>query len=359
MASWDTIVLGVNCNGDPDLARASAYPVYPAWPGGDPLGIGRLKELCTKHRPDLIVLQTNPWHAPVYQISLHRLGFGNIPVVGIIAVEGKNCVGEQLNRLQRAVFWTTFGQREAALGGMTIPSCVVPLGVDTEYYTPGDRTAAREMLGLGAVPLDAFIVGNVNRNQNRKRLDLSIIFFAEWIHEKKIRDAYLYLHVLPGSGTRINLQQLATYMGCVDRLILAEPKDVFHGAPEKFVRAGYQAFDVGLTTTLGEGMGLTTLEGMACGIPQIAGDYAAIGEWGRNAVYLVNCNSEGVMPDVNNMIGSAPDKTEVIEALDLFYRDHHAREVYGNSCLARARELQFNWDHVASAFADAFEGVVS
>lgn len=213
------------------------------------------------------------------------------------------------------------------------------------------------MLGLPEVPEGAFILGNVNRNQYRKRIDLSIIYFAEWVKNYGIYDAYLYLHVLPGSSVKIDCQQLAKYYGVHKRLILAEPKNIYDGAPEEYVRATYRAFDVQISTTLGEGWGLTTMEGMACGIPQIAGDYSALAEWGRDAIYLIPCNSEGVMPDVNGMIGSAPSKEAAVEAIDALYKSPD-RLGYGQRGLERVRQPEFNWNNIADRFAASIEAAM-
>lgn len=355
-SDWNIEVLGVNYRGDP---HKNPYDIYPCWPGGDQIGLGRLKERITARRPDLIVLQTNPWYVPQYQKRLHHDGFGDIPVAAIIAVEGNNCRGIQLNGLKKAIFWTRFAQREAVRGGLTIPSAVIPLGVDTEYYTPGDKQEARDMIGLpeDQVPTGSFIIGNINRNQTRKKLDLSVIYFAKWIKANKIANAYLYFHTMKGSSQQVHLEQLAQYYGVEDRLILAEPKDIFQGAPEEYVRASYRSFDLSLSTALGEGWGLTAMEAMACGIMQIAGDYAALGEWGRDAVYLVDVDPEEVMPDVNNMLGARPNEAATIAAIDLAYRVPDLRKQWGAAGLARVREPQFRWSNIAQRFAEAFREV--
>lgn len=348
-------VLGINFRGDHRAGPVDYdYPIYAAFAGGDGLGFRRLKEVLDKEKPELIVLQTNPWNVPQYMKELHKHGYGDTPVVGIIAIEGKNCTGYSLNGLAKAIFWTEFGRREALEGGMRadMPTAVVPLGVDTEYYTPGDKQAAREFLGIGPVKETDFIACNVNRNQNRKRIDLTILYFAEWIHTRKIEDAYLYLHVIPGSSTRVDCDQLAAYCKMQGRLILAEPKNIFHGAPEEYVRAAYQACDVGFNTTLGEGWGLTAMECMACEKPYIAGDFAAFGEWGRDAMMLARIVHEGVMPDVQNMIGGVPSKKDMLASLDvIYYNDFNSRDSWAAKSLARAREPQFQWGSVAEQFA--------
>lgn len=359
---WKVSVLAINFRGDHRAGPVDYdYPIYAAFAGGDGLGLRRLKEVVDKEKPQLIVLQTNPWNVPAYQKELHKNGHGDIPVIGIIAIEGKNCTGYMLNGLQKAIFWTEFGLKEATEGGMKdVATAVVPLGVDTSLYKPGDQWAAREMLGLGAVKPTDFIVTNVNRNQNRKRIDLTIMYFAEWVRTRGITDAYLHLHVLPGSSTQVDCDQLARYCGVQGKLILAEPKNIFLGAPEEYVIATFQASNVGFNTTLGEGWGLTVMEAMACGKPYIAGDYAALGEWGRDAIMLVDCVSEGVMPDVRNMLGSVPSKDQMLQRLDEVYQHHrepHSLDIdWGARALARATEPRFQWANVAARFAEEIEG---
>lgn len=349
--------IGVNYRGTKHDLPFWVHPAHLF--GHDPIGLSSMAYVLPEVKPDLVVVQTNPWHVPHYAKTLHKLGFGDVPIVGIIAVEGKNVEGRQLNYLKRAIFWNQFGADEAIKGGYTRPYGIVPLGVDLNTFYPDDKETARQFLGLPDVPPGSFIVGNVNRNQYRKRLDLSVMYFAEWIQRYNIRDAYLYLHLLPGSTVAIDVDQLAYYTGCNERVIHAEPKDMYNGAPTEYLRATYQAFDLQISTALGEGWGLTTMEGMASGVPQIAGDYAALGEWAKDAIKLVPCSVEGVMPDVKTMIGGVPDKEAVISALQAFYENNSSqREYYAHRGLECVQQPQYRWEHVAQRFAEEIESVL-
>lgn len=356
-------VLGINFRGDPPYPP---YPVYPASAGGDILGFRRVGEVLNYVKPDVIVVQTNPWNVPQYRQALDTAKCLDKPVIGIIAVEGKNCNGHDLNSLQRVIFWNEFSRMEAIRGGLLAQSGIVPLGVDLDVYSPGDRQEARQQLGLFNNPSftgDPFIVCNINRNQSRKRLDLSIMYFAEWIHggvpigqrspaTRRIDDAFLYLHAVAGSTIRLDCDQLANYCGVIDRLILVEPKNVFAGTPEKGVVWGHRASNVGLSTSLGEGWGLNTMEGMACERAQIGGDYAAFGDWARDGMYLVPCPVEGVMPDVQNMVGGIPDKAAVIAALEAFYHDPALCQEYGRQGRTLVEQPQYRWENLAQRFAE-------
>jgi D-inositol-3-phosphate glycosyltransferase len=139
---WDVHVLGINYRGDP---HDYPYPIYMAqrYPG-DLFGIRRLQEMLQKVKPDLIVVQNDPWNFPSYMKRL-----GETPVVGIVAVDGKNCRGRSLNGLKHAIFWTDFGEKEAKRGGYVGTSSVIPLGVDTEIYYPAiGRLLVRSLVSL-------------------------------------------------------------------------------------------------------------------------------------------------------------------------------------------------------------------
>ena len=341
--TWDVHVLGINYKGDP---HDEPYSVYPCWPGGDMFGLGRMKGLIDKLKPSVIIVQNDPWNMPAYIARA-----GNVPMIGAIAVDGKNCAGRGLNGLAMAIFWTKFGEQEARLGGYTGPSAVVPLGVDLKIYKPMNRQQARENIGLPARFHDAFIVGNVNRNQPRKRLDLCLMYFAEWIKSKHIDDAYFYFHAAPTGDLGYDVDQLAGYYGLANRVIVAEP-EIGHGVNEDRLVVEYNCFDAMMTCTQGEGFGLPTFEGMACGIPQIAPDWSALGELCKDVAWLVPCTSVACTPNKINVIGGIMDKAGAVEALDALYESKHGQlwERLRQRGLKLVQNERYNWRNIGEAF---------
>lgn len=348
--TWDVSVLGLNYRGDP---HDYPYPIYPCFPGGDIFGFGRIHELIGKIGPDVVVVQNDPWNLPEYMKLTP-----SIPTIGALAVDGKNCAGRGLNGLALAIFWTQFALNEARRGGYMGPAAVVPLGVDLKVYYPEDQAKVRHLiLGPKAearMGQDAFIVGNVNRNQPRKRLDLCISYFAEWVKTREVKNAYLYLHVAPTGDDGYDCAQLASYYGIQSRLILAQP-DPFHGATEEQLRMTYNCFDVMFTTTQGEGWGLPTLEGMACGIPQIVPDWSALGEWASEGALMVPCTTIAVTPNKINVIGGVMDREEGICALDRIYRDTDARYRYQEAARKTACQPEYRWEAIGEAFTKAID----
>ncbi len=351
---FDVTVLGINYRGDP---YDYSYPIYAAEPGGDAIGIGRLIWMCDLVKPDVIILQNDPWNIQQYLDQLKRIKeYAEVPVVGAIAIDGKHCKGKVFNLLALTVFWTEFAREEARQSGHIMPSVVIPLGVDRKVYYPVDKIEARKRaLKIGLE--DAYIVGNVNRNQPRKRLDLTIRYFAEWVQRFKIENAYLYLHVAPTGDTGVDVWDLATYYGIKNRLIVREPA-THYGIPEDMMRDTYNCFDVQITTTQGEGFGLTTFEGMACAVPQILPNWSALGELTKDAVWQVPCTSTAVGPPYLNVIGGVADEDLFIRALQSLYETPNFRQQNGAAALERASQPRFNWSTIGDAWQSALDGVL-
>lgn len=348
--TWDVVVLGLNYRGDP---HKWPYPIHPAFvPGGDLFGVRRLLTMCDAYHPDTVVIQNDPWNIPAYTRELHKLKTPPT-AVGIIAVDGLNCRGDALNGLQHAIFWTRFAQAEAVKGGMTIPSGIAPLGVDLNVFYPQDMRTARTKLGLPQDIIDGFVVGNINRNQPRKRLDLTIRYFANWYHTWKRKDAFLYLHVAPTGDFGFDCQQLAKYYNIGDRLILAEP-EMYHGTPEHWVATTLNSFDVQMTTTQGEGWGLTTMEGMACGVPQVVPQWAALEEWCAGAAWQVECTSTSSTPKVN-VVGGIACEESMTYALNHLYKFPALRDEFCKKGIALVAQDKYRWQNVATRFADEID----
>jgi glycosyltransferase involved in cell wall biosynthesis len=351
----EVTVLGINHLGDP--GGTVPYPVYAAMPGGDAFGVGRLIWMCDKVKPDLIILQNDPWNIPRYIERLKLIPkYATVPRIGVIPVDGLNCYGKGLNDFVLTVFWTDFALREARRGGFTGDAQVIPLGVDTEIYRPIDRYGARFQRGLPKEMDDAFIVGNVNRNQPRKRLDLTLKYFAEWVRRYDVKDAHLYLHVAPTGDRGIRVANMAQYYGILDRLALREPP-VFYGDSEDDMVATYNCFDVCMTTTQGEGFGLTTLEAMACGVPTIVPDWAALGDWACEASYLVPCTSTHVGEPYVDVIGGVADEEAFISALQMFYADRSIRESHRQAGLQVTGHPRYQWSTIGHQWAALVEQV--
>jgi glycosyltransferase involved in cell wall biosynthesis len=353
---YNISVLGMNYNGDP---HEYPYHIYLAGVGGDGFGVKRIAQIALKTQADVIVIQQDGWNIPGYIHYLQQFEeTKDIPVVAAVAVDGKNFNGQWLRGVSLAIFWTQFALDEARAGGYHGPAQVIPLGVDLDTYKPLDKIETRKTHG-GALALSAvlgnpdnFIVGNVNRNQPRKRWDLTIKYFAKWIEDNNINNAWLYMHSAPTGDMSVNVIDLARYYNCLDRTLYIEPP-TFTGLTEEEMCKTYNCFDVLISTTQGEGMGLPAMEAMACGVPCILPNWSAFGDWARDAAVLVPCTSTRVDFPYVNVIGGVPDEGEFIAELDRVYHDNNYRMHLASGGLRRVHEDRFRWATIGLRYVAA------
>lgn len=340
--NWEVIVSGINYEGAP---HAHPYTILPAWQGGDMWGMNRFSALCAEYVPDVVIINNDWWNVAAFLDHAPK----GLPIFGYMPVDGQNLNPadiRRLNELAGAIWYTDFGHQEAVRAGFSGARHVIPHGIDASFWQPVDRASARQDLGL-ALPADAFIVGNVNRNQPRKRLDVAIHHFASWAHARNVPNAWLLLHCAT-KDTGWNLQRVAEFYGVADRLILTGPQDLRDAVDASRLRLVYNALDLQISTTLGEGWGLTTMEGMACGVPQIVPDWAALGEWPGPAV-RVRCKAKLVHPEINT-VGALPDELAFADALQRGYEDAAWRKQASRESAAFVRQERFQWATVAAQF---------
>lgn len=358
---WEVKVLGVNYRGDP---HPYPYPIYPAGVGGDQLGHKRLPQLweqwqATGDTPDVVLINNDPWNVAQFLEHNGQQLKWPCPVVAYLPVDGKNLrpsYVKSLNRLECAIWYTESGRKEAELGGYTGRSSIAPHGVDCKVFRRVDKQEARTIIGLGGIPDDSFVVGNVNRNSLRKRLDLSIEYFAEWVNRYSVPRAFLYLHAAR-EVDGWDLDQLAQYYK-ID-LILPHGKTSFKGCQKAIMPYVYGSMDLHITTSMGEGWGLSSVEAAACGVPQIVPDFAALGEWAKPCSLTVPCRQSFTYPKGTNHIGMVPDKEAFVTALQEMYSNPQTREWSSQSGLQLAREARFDWSNVAAQFHEVLDSCVA
>ncbi len=339
---WNVTVSGVNYDG---AKHDLPYQVMPAWQGGDMWGMNRFQHLCAEFDPAAVIINSDWWHVAQFA----KLAPASVSVIGYMPVDGGNldpAAMRQLNKLHAAVWYTDYGHREATKAGFTGGQHIIPHGIDTGLFSPLDRNEARRILDLN-VPKNAFIVGNINRNQPRKRLDLTIEIFADWIKQHNVSNAFLLLHCA-NQDTGWDLRRVAAFHGVADRLLCTGADDMRDLQAPQHLKLIYNSLDVQMTTTLGEGWGLTAMEGMACGIPQIVPDSSALAEWASPAV-KIPCSRMLVTPQINTT-GALVDHGPFVDGLQALYSSRKMRERLAAEGIAHVRRKEFQWKNIARQF---------
>ena len=356
---YDIVVLGCNYHGDPSPLR-NDYVIYPASTRHQtaPFGEERIREVVQAVAPDIVFTINDTWiiNSQYNQIAdFHKEG--KFRFVGYYPVDSYGWIGGWLDTMPQwdlSICYTEFGAREIMACGFQKPITVIPHGVTPKQFYPKDKTECRKSLGLKT---DDFIVFNGNRNQFRKRIDITIAGFAEFAKDKP--DTKLYLHmgqkdqgwdVMPLFGREMRRRGLDPNGRIIMTANCFGPPDV----EVDMLNNIYNAADVGVNTCKGEGWGLVNFEHASCRVAQVVPDHTSCKEIFEGYGKLIRCDHIDV--DVNYAREMpCPSHLHLAELLTSLYEDRKELERTAELCYQRATEEQFDWDTVAAQFDAAFQ----
>lgn len=177
------------------------------------------------------------------------------------------------------IVFSRFGHKVAQ--DMDLDVAYVPHAIDTSVLRPMDRKQAREALGFDQ---DRFIVGMVAANKgNPSRKAFTEQLLAYRMFKDRHPDAFLYLHTTTGQRGELGGENLVNYLASLGLelgkdVIFADQYTMLLGFGDDYMRCMYNALDVLLSVSKGEGFGIPILESQACGTPVIVGDWTAMSE---------------------------------------------------------------------------------
>ena len=192
---FEFVVLACNWHGDPTDEQKD-FKMYPASNRFQqaPFGEDRIREIVEREQPDIVFSLNDPWIVSEQYRRIEDLHkAGKFKFVGYLTMDSYNWLGgidPHINDWDALIAFTEFGAREFVKAGINKPIAVIPHGLDSDVFYPMDQGEARDKLGLKK---DIFIVLNGNRNQFRKRMDITIAAFAKFAVGRP--DAQLYMHM--------------------------------------------------------------------------------------------------------------------------------------------------------------------
>lgn len=341
--------LAVNHHGDPSPMQEHCQ-MYPAMAhGSDPFGSHRIADLVQTIQPDLVFVVNDIWVAinlfsPIAELK-EKMGFKFIVYTPIDSYGLFPELLAPIGQWDKLITYTDFAKKEIEKIGYTGSIGVVGHGTDFTNFFPIDKQECRKELG---VPEDVFIVFNGNRNQPRKRIDLTIKGFVKFAKDKP--DARLWLNM----GQKDMGWDLVPLMKRVARdegydatgkLILTSPHFSTHNClPIEQLNKVYNAVDVGVNTCLGEGWGLVNSEHAATGVAQIVPDHTSLKEIFDG---IRRISIESWETDRNyGLERGQPSPDDLADILDYYYHNREELQMAGEWCYERIHEEQFTWPHV-------------
>jgi D-inositol-3-phosphate glycosyltransferase len=367
--------LGINYSGDP---HDCDWPIYPAHIGGDPHGVKRIAELVDRIRPDIVLMINDLWIVGDYLRALakarHRpatMAYVPIDAVPLIPEHVRS-----LAPLDRIVVYNRFGAeafqaasraiQETDLGFRLPPLDVVAHGLDTKTFHPlfplagnfveNRQAVRRNLLPHGEAVVDDFIVLNANRNQPRKRIDLTIEGFAIFAAGKP-QSVKLYLH-MGATDLGWDVVELTRRHGIFDRLMMTHDGAGPPSLSSEQLNLVYNTCDVGINTADAEAWGLPAFEHAATGAAQLVpGHSSQIEIWG-GAAELLRPRMQVTIPATLSRVGLiAPDT--IAGALQVLYDNPERLLERSAAAYRRATDPAMGWDRAAQQFDGLIGNVLS
>ena len=359
---YEIVVLACNWHGDP-VPEQELFKMYPASNRFQqaPFGEERIREIVEREEPDVICTLNDPWIATDQYRRIQDLHQQKkFKFCGYLTMDSYNWVSgidPCINDWDALISFTEFGAYEFIKAGIRKPITVIPHGLDSENFYPMDKREARKKLGLTD---NVFIVLNGNRNQFRKRIDVTISAFAKFAVGRP--DARLYLHmglkdqgwdVMPVFAREMQKNGLDPN----GRIIMSANTPNPPNVSVEMLNWIYNAADVGVNTTKGGGWELVNFEHAACRVAQVVSDHTSTKEIFEGYGKLIRCDHV----DVDTNFGRempCPSDTHLAELLTELYENPQERLETAERCYQRVTDTAFQWDTVAAEFHKVFQDVL-
>jgi len=366
--------LGIGYSGE--TVRDRGLTIYPTnAKGGDAFAAFQAKTLIETINPDLVVILQDIWYFEHYLRILgpyrDRLKIAcYIPLDGRIRNEDDAAPFEQADRV---VVYTDFARKEfegafdrlrEKRGAGEFPAVdVIPHGVDrsrfhpfpellqTSFASPGRAEAKRKVFAGLEDFADSFIVLNASRFDKRKRIDVTIGGFARFAAGKPANVRLCLHHAILGEAEKNQIGSLIGRFEIEDRVHLNPlAGGVVDDAKLNLL---YNACDVGITTSMGEGWGLVSFEHGAAGAAQIVPDHSACAEiWSGRAEMIPPARR--YIPEFSTLEMGEVSVEGTAQALNNLYYDPQRRQQLAQAAFEAAQNPDYSWEAIAERFDRLF-----
>ncbi len=359
---YDISWVGVNYYGDP---HDYPYRIYPTGIGGDVYGISRLPEIIDREKPDIIFILNDAWVQDGILKAIKEIYDKRkyvlpkiVTYTPVDAIDHDSDWYKEFNIVTKAVAYTQFGKDviDKAVGNLN--PIIIPHGIDTKYFYKINKSKTeikKELYPNKEEFFNSFVVLSANRNQPRKRLDITMSAFALFASDKP-SNVKLYMHC----GIRdshIDIIKLAKRLGIDSRLIISGNINGIQRVTIEKLNTIYNATDVGINTSVGEGFSLTQIEHAITGAPQIVPDHSALSELYKDCGLLVPTKTDIVLDRIMTT-GRIVLPEDVADRLEELYQNRLLYADLSKKSIEKFSSYEYSWEYVGKLFDKVFKEVV-
>jgi D-inositol-3-phosphate glycosyltransferase len=360
---YDITWLGINYWGDPHEFNIR---IYPAPSKGETYGLNRVQELVEHFKPDIFFILNDIWILTEFvQLLKEEIYKGKElpPIVGYFPIDAKDHNPKWYKNIKDfvPVVYNNFGLSIAQKASPDTKFRIIGHGVDVKsFYRLGeDKTELRKAL-FGEREShhspDTFVFLNANRNQPRKKLDITMRGFAMFAKNKpETVNLYMHCGIVDAS---IDLFQMARRYDMEKRLIVSGYSTGPQQATIAKLNEIYNACDVGVNTSLGEGFGLVNAEHAVTGAPQVVPGHSACTELYEDCGVLIPVRQPWVIDGIATT-GGLVIAEDVAKKMDEIYTDKALYSDLSSKSIAKFTSKEFSWEHIATQWDELFDEVLN
>lgn len=363
----DVSVLAINHRGDPWPTPMKLY-VPTLISRTDIYGMSRVAELLAEIDPEVVVMLNDPAVVLRYlfenKYDPTRGLLQYAPIITYLPIDGTNNppIWDVLGKVTTRVAMSKHGQVAMPGSGLAYH------GIDTdEFYIATNKTPivrsdgtvvtskATAKRSFGMDP-GAFLVLRVDRNSTRK--NYADTWKALQPVMKRHKDVIAWFHcVTRGDGADVDL--LSTFgrePTTAERFFYPGELNTFKGWPQADLAALYNAADLFVTTSWGEGFGLTIGEALACGVPVIGTNTSAIPEVVGPGGILID--PERPITVFSGQDQWLPNVGAFTEAIEYLYGAKAIRRELGAKGRAHVRDT-LSWNVATATFNEKISELIA
>ena len=239
---------------------------------------------------------------------------------------------------------------------------IINHGIDRKNFRPLNKKL--ELKKKYNIPQDAFVFGNINKNQPRKDIGTTLIafkYFKDWLTENHPNEkSVLYLHCYHSDKTGINLYVALERLGLVigdDVILPIEDKYISNKYTTEEMNEVFNCLDVFVNTTMAEGWGLTIVEAMGVGLPIICGLHTSINEitdFGKLVYGVTDMVEHFQISDAENV----RFKLNPIAVKDQMVKTFENRNKPFSPNKYKHKFEEYDWDKIAEQFKQQIKKLI-
>jgi glycosyltransferase involved in cell wall biosynthesis len=294
--SYEIDVIGVNYDGGPYDTTKWPGRLWPAisalrtqGPYGDVFGRQVFLDLLAQGDYDIVFIVQDtfivlPIVPQILELQRNKPNtFSTIYYYPFDCAPREEWVNQCVSSFDFPVAYTEYAKNESrkVIGVLADKQDVIYHGTNTDDFFPMSPEEVKQSRDMIFPTLkDKFLILNVNRNQGRKDVSRSLMIMKQ-LRNMGVEDTFLYMH-MQETDFGGSIMQMARSIGLNQDTDFTVPDPRQFGAhsgfPIDFLNRIYNSADAYLTTTHGEGWGLSITEAMSTKLPVIAPNNTSVPE---------------------------------------------------------------------------------